>query len=85
MFTCIFYYVALTTASVTRTLFSMRCLYFFFFPLLTKAALRFHVQMKSLTTKNPYPPILFRELQILLDHSDQSRTETKIPRSLDQR
>ena len=56
-----------------------------FFPLLTKAALRFHVQMKSLTTKNPYPPILFRELQILLDHSDQSRTETKLPRSLDQR
>ena len=56
-----------------------------FFPLLTKAALRFHVQMKSLTTKNPYPPILFRELQILLDHSDQSRTETKLPQSLDQR
>ena len=60
-------------------------LVFLFFPLLTKAALRFHVQMKSLTTKNPYPPILFRELQILLDHSDQSRTETKLPRSLDQR
>ena len=84
MFTCIFYYVALTTASVTRTLFQCgACLSFF--PLLTKAALRFHVQMKSLTTKNPYPPILFRELQILLDHSDQSRTETKLPRSLDQR
>lgn len=78
MFTCIFYYVALTTASVTGDCRS-------FFPLLTKAALRFHVQMKSLTTKNPYPPILFRELQILLDHNDQSRTETKLPRSLDQR